>query len=84
MLKGYDLFLMLKKFRKQISSEILLQKFVRMLIYIRLYNVYPVYRYQTINLNLSSKPQWFLDKNPLGKVPTVLVSSSYSSTYLFS
>jgi len=28
--------------------------------------------YQTINLNLSSKPQWFLDKNPLGKVPTVL------------
>lgn len=29
--------------------------------------------YDTININLASKPQWFLDKNPLGKVPTIQV-----------
>ena len=26
-----------------------------------------------INVNLRSKPQWFLDMNPLGKVPTIKV-----------
>ena len=29
--------------------------------------------YETINVNLRSKPQWFLDMNPLGKVPTIKV-----------
>ncbi len=28
-------------------------------------------RYDTVNVHLRSKPQWFLDMNSLGKVPTI-------------
>ena len=31
------------------------------------------YRYETFNINLISKPQWFLDMNPIGKVPTIQI-----------
>ena len=31
----------------------------------------PVYRYDVVNINLKSKPEWFLERNPLGKVPTI-------------
>ena len=33
------------------------------------------HRYETINIDLTSKPQWFLAKNPLGKVPTIQVDN---------
>ena len=29
--------------------------------------------FDMVNVNLKSKPQWFLDRNPLGKVPTVQI-----------
>ena len=29
--------------------------------------------YDTININLKSKPKWFIEKNPLGKVPTIQI-----------
>ena len=29
--------------------------------------------YETFNINLISKPQWFLDMNPIGKVPTIQI-----------
>jgi len=28
-------------------------------------------KHETININLSDKPEWFLEKNPLGQVPTL-------------
>lgn len=30
-----------------------------------------VFRHETININLKDKPDWFLEKNPLGLVPTL-------------
>ena len=36
-------------------------------------------RYDTFNIDLKSKPQWFLDLNSLGKVPTIIVSSEITS-----
>ena len=29
--------------------------------------------YDCVNINLKSKPKWFLEKNPLGKVPTIQI-----------
>lgn len=29
------------------------------------------FRHDTININLKDKPDWFLEKNPLGLVPTL-------------
>ena len=29
--------------------------------------------FDMVNIDLKSKPQWFLDRNPLGKVPTVQI-----------
>ena len=28
-------------------------------------------RYETININLASKPAWFVERNPKGQVPTL-------------
>ena len=33
------------------------------------------FRFDTINVNLKSKPEWFLAMNPLGKVPTIKFES---------
>ena len=30
-----------------------------------------IYRHEVINIDLKNKPDWFLEKNPLGKVPTL-------------
>lgn len=30
-----------------------------------------IFRYDTVNLNLQKKPEWFVDKNPLQKVPCI-------------
>ena len=38
------------------------------------------HRYESFNVNVADKPQWFLDKNPLGKVPTIQVSKPYFTT----
>lgn len=32
-------------------------------------------RYETININLSNKPDWFFEKSPLGKVPALEVEN---------
>ena len=42
-----------------------------------------IVRYENINVDLKSKPQWFLDLNPLGKVPTVIVSTYFFNTLYF-
>ena len=28
-------------------------------------------RHEVVNINLSEKPDWYLDKNPVGTVPTL-------------
>ena len=36
-----------------------------------------VFRYETININLQSKPAWFLDSiNPLGQVPALQLNDT--------
>jgi len=32
--------------------------------------------YENFNVNVARKPQWFLDKNPLGKVPTIQINDA--------
>lgn len=34
-------------------------------------NLFLSVRHDTININLKDKPDWFLEKNPLGLVPTL-------------
>lgn len=29
------------------------------------------FRYDIVNINISSKPDWFYDKSPLGKIPAL-------------
>ena len=33
-------------------------------------------RYDNVNVDVMYKPGWFLERNPLGKVPTIQVSES--------
>ena len=30
-----------------------------------------IYRHEVVNIDQKNKPDWFLEKNPLGKVPTL-------------
>lgn len=33
-----------------------------------------IVRHETININLSSKPEWYFEKNPNGLVPTLEIN----------
>lgn len=39
-------------------------------------------KYETVNINLRSKPEWFFDKSPLGKVPSLEVEGEVLSESL--
>lgn len=36
-----------------------------------MWNMFLCFRHDTININLKDKPDWFLERNPLGLVPTL-------------
>lgn len=38
---------------------------------LHMWNMFVCFRHDTININLKDKPDWFLEKNPLGLVPTL-------------
>ena len=33
--------------------------------------LYPIFRHEVVNINLKNKPDWFLEKNNKGSVPTI-------------
>jgi glutathione S-transferase len=36
---------------------------------------YVLFRHDVVNIKLSDKPEWFLERNPLGKVPAIETES---------
>ncbi|KAK3597738.1 hypothetical protein CHS0354_006092 [Potamilus streckersoni] len=54
-----------------VSCFILLLRIRLVSYYFSVSVLFPTSPYETINVHLKSKPQWFLDRNPLGLVPVL-------------